>query len=115
MTVDFFGALDFTSVESAFDEVEGEAQGGGEVVTGFHIHNAPRGAAGGIVFSIVDQLAGTPVVGPTDASDQSLTYNDDGSVTIESVWDMDEGVGDVTLTAFVNELLAAADGQDVAL
>lgn len=115
MTVNFFGALDFTGVESAFDEVEGDAQGGGDVVTGFHIHNAPRGVGGPIVFSIFDQLAGTPIEGPTDASDQSLTYNDDGSVTIESVWDLNEGTSDGILADFVGELLAAAEGQDVAL
>ena len=114
-SVEFSDGLDFTGVEDAFSIVNGESQGGGEVVTGFHIHNAPRGQAGPIVFSILDELDGTPIEGPTDASDQILTYNEDGSVTIESVWNLNEGVGDATLANFVNELLAAVDGQDVAL
>ena len=114
MAIDFSAGLDFTPGEEFFDEVEGTSQGGDEVL-GFHIHNAPRGAAGGVVFSIFDLLPGTPISGTDDLDgDQTLTYNEDGSVTITSEWDFDEGTG-TTLAAFVGELLAAGDGDDVAL
>lgn len=115
MTLTFFGALDFTLIADAFDEVEGDAEDGGLLVNGLHLHTAPPGEGGPIVFSLADQLPPTDIVGPTDGSEQSLTYNEDGTVTIESEWDLDEGENGFTLAGFVSELLAASNGEVIAL
>ena len=115
MAVEFSDGFDFTSVESFFDDVEGSFDGDGDEVLGFHVHNAPRGVGGPVVFNIFDILDATPIEGTDDLDgDQTLTYNEDGSVTIVSEWDFNEGTG-TTLTAFVAELLGTVDGEDTLL
>lgn len=75
----------------------------GADVTLFHIHQAARGETGGVVFGLF---------GPnTDLDgDTTLAFAEDGSATLTSEWDLDEGLG-----AFVEELLAANTGEDLGL
>ena len=115
MSITFTDGIDWTQViESGQINVIGEDEtDGGVDATRFHIHNAPRGEAGGVVFGIFDLVA-PGAVADTDG-DTTLTFDEDGGATIETEWDSMEGTGDATLMAFVNELLAATDGQDVAL
>lgn len=69
-----------------------------------HIHNEARGANGPVVFGIFN---------PNDDNDPTVTFNPDGTTTISGVWDPDEG--SQPLSNFVDQLLAAAPGDDVAL
>lgn len=120
MAVDFSEGFDFSSIVGSgqIDEVVGEP---GDVsdaardVIGFHIHDAPRGVAGPIVFGLFDVIPGTPVTTSDVDDDTVLTYNDDGSVSVVSVWESQEGTSDGVLADFVGELLAAVEGEDVSL
>ena len=115
MSITFTDGIDWTQViESGQINVIGEdATDGGVDATRFHIHNAPRGVAGPVVFGIFDLVAPGAVADTDD--DTTLTFDEDGGAVIETEWDSMEGTGDATLMAFVNELLAARDGEDVAL
>ena len=69
-----------------------------------HIHNAPSGVNGPVVFGIFN---------PNDDNDPNVTFNNDGSTTISGVWEPDEG--SEPLSNFVPQLLAATPGEDVDL
>ena len=117
MSIDFSGALDFSEIidSGQIDEVNGENTAEGPLVTGFHIHNAARGETGGVVFSLFDTQIEALGGSNDEDGDNTLTFNDDGSATLVSEWDFDEGLGDATLADFVAELAAAMEGDDVAL
>lgn len=115
MSVTFTDGIDWTDVIASgqINVIGTDETDGGVDATRFHIHNAPRGETGGVVFGIFDLVA-PEAVADTDG-DTTLTFDEDGGATLESEWDFTEGTGDATLMAFVTELLAARDGQDVAL
>ena len=117
MTVTFTGALDFSGIVASgqIDEVIGTDNGaGGEVVTGFHIHDGDRGESGPVVFSLFDTALG---LGTSDTdADTVLDFGaGDGTISISSTWDIDEGTADGVLSDFLGELLAATTGEDVGL
>jgi hypothetical protein len=81
---------------------------GAEVVTNLHVHNAARGASGGVVWGIFAPDHDVD-------NDSALVSNPDGTTLITSEWDLTEGNGTVTLANFLPALQAALPGQDVAL
>ena len=75
-------------------------------VTIMHVHNAPRGVAGPVVFG---------QIGPAqDADDLSIVLNDDGSWTVSGVWEAADPAN-VSIADFAEALDAAADGSDAPL
>ncbi|MBB4658302.1 CHRD domain-containing protein [Parvularcula dongshanensis] len=117
MSVDFTGDLDFSGIVDSgqIDVVEGTDAGtGGEVVTGFHIHDGDRGESGPVVFSLFDTALG---LGTSDTdADTTIDFGDgDGTITVSSTWDLSEGNGGATLNDFLGELLAANEGEDIGL
>ena len=118
MTLTFTGDLDFSQIVAAglFSEVLGtDAGAGGDVVTGLHLHNAPRGAGGPVVFSLFETVL---ALDPTSDTDGDLTIDfgtGDGTVVVNSTWDIGEGQGTFDLTDFLGELLAAQEGDDIGL
>ena len=75
-------------------------------VTIMHVHNAPRGVAGPVVFG---------QIGPAqDADDLSIVLNDDGSWTVSGVWEATDPAN-VSIADFAEALDAAADGSDAPL
>ena len=81
---------------------------GSEVVTNLHVHNAARGASGGVVWGIFAPDHDVD-------NDSALTSNLDGTTLITSEWDLTEGNGVVTLATFLAALQGATPGSDVAL
>ena len=119
MEVSFSDGFDWTGVigdgagQVGTDAVTGDVASDGFDLTRFHIHNAPRGVGGPVVFGLFDVVA-PPAVSDEDG-DTSVAFADDGSAVLTSEWDMTEGTADGVLADFVAELLAATTGQDVAL
>ena len=75
-------------------------------VTMMHVHNAPRGVAGPVVFG---------QIGPAqDPDDLGIVPNDDGSWTISGVWDT-EDPANVPVESFAGALTSAEAGSDVPL
>ncbi len=76
------------------------------VVTRLHIHNGERGVNGPVVYGLFNP--------DQDNNDNVfVTENPDGTATVVGSWDA--GDGSEPLTDFVDELLAADKGEDVAL
>ena len=75
-------------------------------VTSMHVHNAPRGMAGPVVFG---------QIGPAqDNDDLSIVPNGDGSWRISGVWDT-EDPANVPIGSFAGTLTSAEAGSDVPL
>ncbi|VEP16072.1 CHRD domain-containing protein (modular protein) [Hyella patelloides LEGE 07179] len=87
-------------------------------VTRLHIHNAPRGENGDIVFSLFDTV--TPELGDVldiqgnQDEDLTVTANDDGSVTLTGVWE-ETDPSSTDLSEFVSEIRDAEAGEDLDL
>jgi serralysin len=78
----------------------------GDDVTIMHVHNAPRGVAGPIVFGLI---------GPAqDTDDLSVTPSPDGSWTVSGVWEATDPAN-VSIAAFADALTAAFAGDEVPL
>jgi hypothetical protein len=78
----------------------------GDDVTMFHVHNAPRGANGPVVFGQIN---------PThDADDLSITGNQDGSWTLTGRWETTDP-SPTPITTFASQLKSAPIGSDVPL
>ena len=75
-------------------------------VTIMHVHNAPRGANGPVVFG---------QIGPAqDADDLSIVPNDDGSWTVSGVWEPTDPAN-ASIDTFAGSLDAAFAGSEVPL
>ena len=75
-------------------------------VTIMHVHNAPRGVNGPVVFG---------QIGPAqDADDLSIVLNDDGSWTVSGVWEPTDPAN-VPITQFAETLDLAVAGSEVPL
>jgi len=75
-------------------------------VTIHHVHNAPRGTNGPVVFG---------QIGPAqDTDDLSVVENEDGSWTVSGVWEATDPAN-VSITTFADALTAATGGSDVPL
>ncbi len=75
-------------------------------VTSMHVHNAPRGVAGPVVFG---------QIGPAqDNDDLGIVPNDDGSWTVSGVWDV-EDPANVPIGSFAEALTSAEAGSDAPL
>ena len=75
-------------------------------VTIMHVHNAPRGVNGPVVFG---------QIGPAqDADDLSIVLNDDGSWTVSGVWEPTDPAN-VSVTQFAETLDLAVAGLEVPL
>ena len=87
-------------------------------VTRLHIHNAPSGANGDVVFSLFDTVA--PELGNVldipgnQDEDLTITENDDGSVTLTGVWEGTDPAN-TNLSEFVSEIRNAEPGSEVDL
>ena len=114
MSITFTDGIDWSGVvDSGQIDVSGEdVTDGGVDATRFHIHNAPRGEAGGVVFGIFDLVAPEAVADVN--GDTLLQFNDDGSAVLSTVWNGEEGTGDAMLMDFVTEFLAAGENEDIA-
>ena len=75
-------------------------------VTNMHVHNAPRGAAGPVVFGQANPAQ--------DADDLSILPNPDGSWTARGVWEPADPAT-VPIGTFAGALTSAPVGSDVAL
>jgi len=75
-------------------------------VTSMHVHNAPRGVAGPVVFG---------QIGPAqDNDDLSIVPNGDGSWTVSGVWDTEDPAS-VSIESFAGALTSAEAGSDAPL
>ncbi len=75
-------------------------------VTIMHVHNAPRGANGPVVFG---------QIGPAqDADDLVVAPNADGSWTVSGVWEATDPAN-VPIATFADALSAAVGGEEVPL
>lgn len=75
-------------------------------VTGHHVHNAPRGVNGPVVFG---------QIGPAqDADDLSITANADGSWTVRGRWETTDPAS-TSITTFAGQLASTPIGSDAAL
>ena len=75
-------------------------------VTIMHVHNAPRGVAGPIVFG---------QIGPAqDADDLGIVLNDDGSWTVSGAWEATDPAN-ASIENFAEKLDLAFAGLDVPL
>lgn len=80
-------------------------------LTRLHIHNAARGANGGVVFNLFEV---TDPAANQDADDLTIVTNSDGSVTLSGVWE-ETDASSAPLSTFVDEIRNAAAGADVNL
>ncbi len=81
-------------------------------VTRIHIHNAPRGQNGRIVFGIVDLI--TAANNGQDSDDLQITQNADGSVTLRGIWEETDAAA-TPLSQFVSSIQGAQNGADIPL
>ena len=117
ISINFTGDLDFSEIigSGQIDNIIGESTTGGELVTGLHIHAAERGEGGPVVFSLFDtRIAALGGSNDTDG-DNTIQFNDDGSVTVVSEWDIGEGTDAGMLADFFFELANATEGEDIGL
>ena len=87
-------------------------------VTRLHIHNAPRGENGEIVFSLFDteepDLGDLNEIPGNQDEDLAISANDDGSVTLTGVWEESDPAS-TALSEFVPEIRDAEAGADLDL
>jgi hypothetical protein len=109
------GGTAFLSMQIVFDPVfnfmnmpGGIDNGGTQIVSNLHIHNAARGANGTVVWGIFEPDHDTD-------QDSALVNLPGGFTQIYSQWDLGEGNGTVTLANFLDALRGAGPGQDVPL
>ena len=102
IVVEFPPAFNFGSTGMTDDN------GGSQTVTVFHIHAAPRGSVGGVVFGII---------GPNSDldGDRMFTLLGDGSVRVVNQWDLGEGNAGRTLREFIGAMTSARAGDELAL
>ena len=87
-------------------------------VTRLHIHNAPAGQNGDVVFSLLDSV--TPELGNVldiqgnQDDDLELTLNSDGSVTLTGVWEGTDPASN-NLSEFVSDIRDGEAGEDLDL
>ena len=100
-------AVDFDALFN-FQNVGGVDNGGATEATALHIHNAPRGSGGGVVFGIISPSSDTD-------GDFQVVNNADNTTTVNTQWDTGEGNGGANLNDFVGALTSAAPGAEVDL
>lgn len=81
-------------------------------VTKVHIHTAVRGENGPLAFAPID--LSDPSINNQDIDDLRMTQNEDGSVTLQGIWETSDPVL-IPLSNFVNEIRSTHEGQDVPL
>ena len=87
-------------------------------VTRLHIHNAPRGENGGVVFSLFDTVA--PELGNqlniqgNQDEDLNVTLNENGSVTLAGIWEETDSANN-DLSEFVAEIRDTQENEDLDL
>ena len=87
-------------------------------VTRLHIHNAPRGENGGVVFSLFDTVA--PELGNqlniqgNQDEDLNVTLNENGSVTLAGIWEETDSANN-DLSEFVAEIRDTQQSEDLDL
>ena len=81
-------------------------------VTRIHIHNAPRGENGPVVFGLVDLI--TAANNGQDSDDLQITQNADGSVTLRGIWEETDAAA-TPLSQFVSSIQTAQNGTDIPL
>lgn len=81
-------------------------------VTKVHIHNAIRGENGPLAFALIDleDLA----VNDQDNDDLRISRNEDGSVTLQGIWETSDPAL-MPLSDFVNTIRDSASGEDIPL
>lgn len=81
-------------------------------VTKVHIHNAVRGENGPLAFALIDleDLA----VNDQDNDDLIISRNEDGSVTLQGIWETSDPAL-IPLSDFVNTIRGSAAGEDIPL
>jgi hypothetical protein len=111
----YYGGTAWLRVEIVFDPVfnfrdmpGGIDNGGTQIVSNLHIHNAARGANGSVVWGIFAPDHDTD-------NDSALENLAGGFTRITSEWDLTEGNGTLTLFDFLPLLQGAGHGQDVPL
>ena len=118
ISVTFTGDLDFSGIIASgqIDNVIGNAGAStGELVTGFHLHDAERGETGPVVFSLFDTNPMRAITTSDTDGENTIEFGDDGSVIVSSIWDMGEGTDAGTLMDFIAELANANEGDDIGL
>ena len=86
--------------------MEAQTETTADDVTIMHVHNAPRGANGPVVFG---------QIGPAqDADDLSIVLNHDGSWTVSGVWEATDPAN-ASITTFAETLDLAFAGFEVPL
>jgi serralysin len=78
----------------------------GDDVTMFHVHNAPRGANGSVVFGQINP--------GHDADDLSITRNQDGSWTLSGRWETTDPAP-TPISTFASQLRSTPIGSDAPL
>ncbi|KLK89920.1 hypothetical protein AA309_28545, partial [Microvirga vignae] len=78
----------------------------GDDVISHHVHNAPRGQNGSIVFGQVNPAQ--------DNDDLSINLNPDGSWTVSGHWESTDPAT-TPISAFASQLASAQVGSDVSL
>lgn len=93
--------LDY-SFFATLTEADQIPDGDPDPVTRFHIHNAPRGVNGPVVYGAFN---------PSLDADLVVTLNADGSATVTGIWDATDGPGD--FNSFVGAFQAAMPGDEL--
>lgn len=81
-------------------------------VTRIHLHSAPRGENGDVAFGLIDLVA--PAADGQDNDDLEITQNDDGSVTLQGIWELTDPAL-TSLSEFVDDIQTADSGADIPL
>jgi len=101
--------LDFGPVLGLEPQTETEA----DDVTNMHVHNAPRGENGPVVFGQIAPEHDDDDLG-IELEVQDVVPNGDGSWTVSGSWEPTDPAT-VSITEFADELTAATAGNDVPL